>query len=80
MMRRMNSLQQIIRDKRIKVGAIAKSLQVNKGTVSRWQNGHREIPLRYVRPLARILGVSIEELIPPEEQHCGCGQPCRMAS
>lgn len=76
----MNTLQQIIREKRLKVGAIADTLQVNKGTVSRWQHGHREIPIRYLRPLARILGVSIEDLIPPEEPCSRSAQPCRMAS
>jgi len=58
-----NKMATIIRWKRERLGLegqeLARMICVGKSCVSRWENGHRDVPCEMVPALARILGPEI---------------------
>ena len=41
---------------------VAKKLNVDQAAVSKWENGENQISRKYHRKLARLYGVSVDEL------------------
>lgn len=44
---------------------IAARLGVSEASVSKWANGHESVPPSLMRPLAKMLNVDVEVLVPP---------------
>lgn len=53
---------------------VASLIGVSQATVSQWFSGKRRIPSDKLRPVARLLGASLDELV-PEETSFGGGRP-----
>jgi len=51
---------------RVRQRCIAATLGVSKATVSCWINREYPIPTVYLRPMAAMLKVTVEDLLPPE--------------
>lgn len=60
-----------LRDLRVRAGLtqwdVAKALQVDQSAVSYWERGKNPPLAKYHEPLARLYGVSVEELITAQE-------------
>jgi transcriptional regulator with XRE-family HTH domain len=52
------------RQKGLRQTDIAKALGVSEGTISKWANGEAHVPPRMIRPLAGVLEVSVDALVP----------------
>jgi transcriptional regulator with XRE-family HTH domain len=65
----MKRLPELRRAKGWSQDALARRLKVSKGTVARWEQGSTLPRTQLLRRLARVLGVSVEELFeaPKEE-------------
>lgn len=60
-----------LRDLRIRAGLtqcdVAKALQVDQSAVSYWERGRNPPLAKYHEPLARLYGISVEELMTAKE-------------
>jgi len=53
---------------------LAEKLGVSNNSVVAWENGKREIPLRYLQALAELSGLSISDIfVPLKSQNMGNG-------
>lgn len=59
-----------IRNKNLKY--LAKELDVPQGKLSRWINGHADMPSSILRRISRTLGVSMDELMGDDNDSSGC--------
>jgi len=55
------------RQKGLRQTDIAKALGVSEGTISKWANGDAHVPPLMIRPLAGLLGVPVDTLVPSLE-------------
>lgn len=60
------SLAHLLDRANLRQNQIANSIGVSQATVSQWFNGKRRIPSDKLRPVARLLGASLDELVPEE--------------
>ncbi|NVN44481.1 helix-turn-helix transcriptional regulator [Asaia siamensis] len=58
----------------IRQNQVASLIGVSQATVSQWFSGKRRIPSDKLRPVARLLGASLDELVPEETSFEG-GRP-----
>jgi transcriptional regulator with XRE-family HTH domain len=58
----MESLYQLRKAKGLTQQEIAEKLNVAQGCVSHWENGYNRPTVKYWEPLAKILGVTVEEI------------------
>lgn len=60
-----------LKDLRVRAGLtqwdVARALQVDQSAVSYWERGRNPPLAKYHEPLARLYGVSVEELIAAQE-------------
>lgn len=56
-------LRSVIDRRKLSQGSIAESIGMARGTVSRYLNGHRDVPLALVFGVAEAAGVPASELI-----------------
>lgn len=59
-----------IRNKNLKY--LGKELGVPQGKLSRWINGHADMPSSILCRISRILGVSMDELMGDDDDSSGC--------
>ena len=66
-------LSRRVKQLELRQGCIAEALGVSKSTVSCWINREYPIPTIYLRPMAALLKVKIEDLLPPhQDTECDC--------
>ena len=53
-----------LNEKGLKARFVARRLGVSDSVMSQWLNGKRDVPSRFVSPLAKILDVPIEDVLP----------------
>ena len=58
----MASLYQLRKAKGLTQQEIAEKLNVAQGCVSHWENGYNRPTVKYWEPLAKVLGVTVEEI------------------
>ena len=63
----MNRLKELRKDKKISQTTLAKLLNVNEKTISRWENGESQIKPEKAEKLANFFGVSIAHLLGYED-------------
>jgi len=61
------SLRQVIRSSSLRQSEIAYRLGVSEASVSKWVNEKALVPTAYLRRLADMLEVTVDELVPREE-------------
>jgi transcriptional regulator with XRE-family HTH domain len=59
----MDTLKSIMEARGIPQRALAEQLKVSEPTVSRWARRGADVPTRYIEPIARILGVSVDVVL-----------------
>ena len=59
----MNNIKKIVEDKGRSLKWVAKQLAINEGNIYQWSQNRRQPNIFQLRDLARLLGVSMEELI-----------------
>jgi transcriptional regulator with XRE-family HTH domain len=60
-------LQEAKQARRVTLAALAAEMDVTDSTVSRWLAREAPIPSAKARKLARLLGVAVEDVLPPED-------------
>ena len=66
-------LSQRVKQLELRQGDIAATLGVSKSTVSCWINREYPIPTIYLRPMAAMLKVTVDDLLPPHtDTECDC--------
>lgn len=53
---------------------LAKELDVPQGKLSRWINGHADMPSSILLRISRILNVSMDELMGDDDDSSGCNE------
>lgn len=56
-------IKQIRQQKNISVTDLAKKVDINKSTLSRYENGSRKIPMEDIADFANVLGVTPESIL-----------------
>ena len=64
----MVGLKHVFKAKGIRQRTIAAQLGVSEPTVSHWASGRQNVPSEFVLPLARLLDVPAEALLPDEQR------------
>lgn len=57
----------------VTLAALAAEMDVTDSTVSRWLAREAPIPSAKARKLARLLGIAVEDVLPPEDAPRGDG-------
>lgn len=60
-------LQQARRTAGVALGIVAGELGVDVSTASRYLAREIPLPARHVKPLARLLGIDVMDVLPPED-------------
>jgi transcriptional regulator with XRE-family HTH domain len=63
----MVGLKHIFKAQGVRQRLIAAQLGVSEPTVSHWASGRQHVPSEFVLPLARLLGVPAERLLPADK-------------
>lgn len=69
------TLKEAFRNRQIRQAEAAEHLGVSDATVSKWVNGHEVVPPRLMRPLAELLCVDLDTIVPPGELRRSTSNP-----
>ena len=60
-------LQQARKAAGVALGIVAGELGIDISTASRYLSREIPLPVRHVKPLARLLGIPVDDVLPPED-------------
>ncbi len=63
----MITLRQLRTDRKLRQVNVARQIGVTSGALSQYESGKRPLPIAYARPLAEILGYSVDEVVAAAE-------------
>jgi transcriptional regulator with XRE-family HTH domain len=63
----MTTLRELRDEQALTQAAVAERLGVTKAAVSQYETGKRKLPIVHARPLAEVLGCSVDEVVAAAE-------------